>query len=389
MNTNIKTAIVAVVCVTVFVGALFVGNALRMGKVSEVATFETPVATTTAITASVLAEISTKAPTSLSLPQNLTKDLLNTDNYRYDLVQTDKGVNVVPAHWIPDIQTLARLDQWYYADKNTVYSTNGQTKFLDRMTYADRATFTVLASDSFSQWAKDKNYVYDFGNVVMEADPASFNTIGNSRYVKDKTHVFFGMGGEYSGLYSVVKGADPVTFSAVDNPADYSYDAQDEQHKYYKGEILLPPTPDVAVGKIVPNKITADPRFSTDGQRVYVYGDMIIGADPATFTPLPYQDDQGYVFSKDEAHVYFSSADSNSYLLDPTSIISGADPATFIVLGSGYAKDHIHAYFYDNVVPQSDPGTFALCEDINKGAGYFVCDAHDKNRKYQYGKVVQ
>lgn len=170
-----------------------------------------------------------------NVSQDLINGLMATTSYKYELVYTSgSGLAVNDANWVPDIHSFVRLDSWYYEDNNYVYSTNPQTGLVDRMTYADRATFTVLSPNATTtKWAKDKRYVYDYGQPVTEADPNTFEIINGSAYAKDATHVFYSSSSEYFGIYNIVKGADPTTFVSVPNRTDY--DAQDKDHEYWSG----------------------------------------------------------------------------------------------------------------------------------------------------------
>lgn len=40
--------------------------------------------------------------------------------------------------------------------------------------------------------AKDKNHVYFFGEIIPDADPATFKAIGHSAYYRDKSHIWCG-----------------------------------------------------------------------------------------------------------------------------------------------------------------------------------------------------
>jgi hypothetical protein len=70
-----------------------------------------------------------------------------------------------------------------------------------------------------------------------------------------------------------------------------------------------------------------------DGHQVYdFHGEVIPGADPKTFTPLPLK---GIIaFARDGVHVYDAHG----------AVIPGADPKTFLPTGGLTARDAHHTY---------------------------------------------
>lgn len=153
-----------------------------------------------------------------------------------------------------------------------------------KMPDADVNTFQVFGSHQISDgFAKDKNHVYRDGDILSNADPATFNAFdtligtawsdknnfvaadvvetekgfpirldrtsfsavygylnfGLTSYTKDKNYVYTGslVGNQGKWYMTVIAGADPTTFQAVNDPT-YKIDAQDKNHKYLGGQIV-------------------------------------------------------------------------------------------------------------------------------------------------------
>lgn len=180
--------------------------------------------------------------------------------------------------------------------------------------------------------------VYYRGQVIVDADAKTFETIGEfvyslapakdyyayyekgvlvsqsgSNFFKEYGNHFFKRGVEVYGIYNSemdiiigpIKGADPATFESINE--FYSKDAED----------------------------------------VFYYESKIEGADPSTFeiVELPY--------TKDKNHIYRNGV-----------IVLGASPENFSVVKSElkytyYGKDSVGVY-YENKLQDADPNTFYI-----------------------------
>lgn len=240
---------------------------------------------------------------------------------------------------------------------------------------ADPKTFQSLSDHQNDEnpgerWAKDKNFVYYAGEDVIfkGADPATFKPV-NDQWAVDATQVWFnyqftqkpveGMSPEdftilddyhaksKSGVYGTtmdkglsllpgilpeilrglrsgeafkIEGADPATFNllgdgwAMDKTAVYFED------KRHEGTVHQPGAFKVFYGK----------KYATDGQSVWYKGELVQGADSATFKVLWRDTD----FSVDAGRAYYMGLP-----------ISGALPKTFRPLQNGYSEDG-HGYFF-------------------------------------------
>jgi len=167
---------------------------------------------------------------------------------------------------------------------------------------ADLNTIKDLGED----YATDKNFVYYVGEIINEADPATFRILETEShnpndpsdypsYTADKNNVY--------KSYTKIIGADVKTFKYLSN-----FYSLDTDNVYYNTEQLLGADP---LSFEVIGCWARD--YAKDNSNVYQRGIKIIGADPKTFKPIGC----GY-YSKDKNSVYFRE-----------SKVAGADPDTF------------------------------------------------------------
>jgi hypothetical protein len=80
-----------------------------------------------------------------------------------------------------------------------------------------------------------------------------------------------------------------------------------------------------------------------------------------------------WCYSKDDKHVYRDDGIVHIQLVDgqavdpnpPTfKIIKGADPQTFEILETIWARDDSHVYHFGSMLRQADPKTFAVLNHI-------------------------
>jgi hypothetical protein len=146
-------------------------------------------------------------------------------------------------------------DYAYSADGKVYYVSNGGWKTeIPGADYASFKTFPPIFGGVYN--AKDKNHVYDGGEILAWADPATFE-IPSKSIMKDKNHVFVGA--------TEITGADPATIQEL----DMTY-FKDKNHAYYV---------DTARGSV---------------------SQIIPGADVATFTVGTYN--SGYASDKNATY---------------------------------------------------------------------------------------
>jgi len=133
---------------------------------------------------------------------------------------------------------------------------------------ADAATFTVLRQD----YAKDKARVYYEGSPIA-ADAATFELLDNG-FARDTNTGFY--------LTEPIAGSDGKTFTVIDN--EWSKDAG----RVFWSDMDLSLSPPAVVSRMAEG---ADPRtfqaleegYGRDGSHVWFHGQVVQGADPASF----------------------------------------------------------------------------------------------------------
>uniref|UniRef100_UPI003BF981E4 DKNYY domain-containing protein n=1 Tax=Candidatus Amarolinea aalborgensis TaxID=2249329 RepID=UPI003BF981E4 len=184
-----------------------------------------------------------------------------------------------------------------YRDAKLILEADGKTfEILDKKDYArdsrhvfyqgsllpgsDSATFR-WRSPSFYAW--DANQVYCNGRIIRNAQPGSFEPLGNL-FARDKHRVYL------SDL--TVQGADPATFEIV--KGNIGRDRQD----YYVSEKPLH-VRDIKTFKMLKDDVSWNDIWAADKWNYYVGTDASPIADAGTFQVMEY----GY--AKDAKHAYY------------------------------------------------------------------------------------
>lgn len=153
--------------------------------------------------------------------------------------------------------------------------------------------------------------------------------IGNSNYRKDENHVYYNT--------DEIPNSDPITFEIIDET------------------------------------------FAKDKNQVYSKGEIIPEADPATFIPTP--------TPHDAKNIYIETACGGSgySLVFCYKKIEGADMETFEPLFSTpffvFSRDAYHVFYYNKMILEADPETFA----VHKGGKYGYTYWYDKNYIFVMG----
>ena len=151
--------------------------------------------------------------------------------------------------------------------------------------YYEGAAFAVKDLESFQliadNFAKDKFSGYYIRRPIPESDGPTFSAI-TSNYSKDATHVFysglnFATEPRASDVISVIlPGAQPGTFT----PLESGY-ARDGSRAYYNERLLESGASSFRV-------LAYD--YAVSPSHVYYRGDVVRGADAATFETVPIVD---------------------------------------------------------------------------------------------------
>jgi hypothetical protein len=211
----------------------------------------------------------------------------------------------------------------YYVRGDTVYYLDAFPGKAFEIEQADAKTFTILNTT----YAKDANAVYLDGVPLTEADPASFDLLEVPDFSRDAGHVF---------MRDHMLTTDPDHFVFLNGDGGLT---KDSAHVYWSDGSVLSDDPEHF-------KILSDADhllYASDSSTVYVNGNPIKDADPATFGVL-----RG-AYAKDGTRTYYFNE-----------IVGDADAATFQVLDGPYARDGAHAYWMGKVVPGADPAGFVV-----------------------------
>ena len=206
-----------------------------------------------------------------------------------------------------DSKTFEVFDYWenYFRDKNNVYYENELYKMgLKKIEGADRNSFEILNSE----FSKDKNNVYYYGNKMKGISPDGFEIIGNEfvfknhedlvSIIKDKNNVYYLKGKAGSEKYEIISlNFDGTSFKYSN--ADYSYKSKSEGYFQDKNGVYY-----FDISKL--DNLTPDNVFF-----------KIEGADTSSFVQLMF----GY--AKDKNKVYsgnqeIKSANSESFKIIET-----------------------------------------------------------------------
>jgi hypothetical protein len=176
------------------------------------------------------------------------------------------------------------------------------------------------------------------------ADAASFHALDRT-FAKDRSTVYV------DGR--VLPGADAASFVLLDRP-DF---ARDRDHVYQRDHVL---SDDPGHFELLGGNL------SKDSTAVYWSDGSVLSDDPAHFGIV--SDTDHYLFTRDGRTVHVNGVP-----------IAGADPATFRVLGGGYAQDDGGVFYFTDRIPDTDPASFQVLE------GSF---ARDARQAYWMGKPL-
>ena len=228
-----------------------------------------------------------------------------------DHFATAAGVAYYRGGVIPgsDAATFRALNDWLAKDAKHVYYCDTYRKDTEYWLVkrgmavpidgADAATFLALAS----RYSRDTARIYWEGQPIAIKDPATFEVLISS-YARDRITGYY--------LQVPVEGSDGATFAAVSD-----FYAKDATHVWYSG---APDSSGKYMG-VITNTVLKD-------------------ASPTSFTNIDIW------YGKDASHVYHKAA-----------LLTGVDPASFVVTGS-YAKDATHVFYDGHAVKDVDAASF-------------------------------
>lgn len=211
----------------------------------------------------------------------------------------------------------------------------------------DLATFEFpLPKGTDADYARDKQFVYWRGHKVEGVDPKTFEIL-DSGYARDARNVYRNdtLICDDAGHFEMVSG------NFVKN-----------SHTVYR---LYPATTPISNDPANFREISAQDGYSfcADLTHVYVNGNAIPGADPATFRILL----GGYTRDAEQSF-YFDKPMPEGTKIESLELLTGA-----------YAKDADRVYHLGHVMDGADPATFVVTDDKFQRA-------KDASQEYEQGK---
>jgi hypothetical protein len=274
---------------------------------------------------------------------------------------------------------------------------------------ADAESFIIL---NYSKYAKDKNFVYYCGHLVVGANSETFVAISNESG-KDKNNVYFNaqifdkvsnadsfkriLGSYYEDDKHIfyneeILDCDYSSFKALDNEFaidnNYMYFRSHRKEKIEDAKSLKYIGDFICIDKYnyyrfgeTKGKICNYNTFericfdvSKDSCFVYLDGKKINGINPKNFRRIP----GNQIYFVNDLFVYTEIAGDDTIVIVPN-----ANPKYFKeILNSNYCKDNDQV-FYQGIEISRDVQNFKIIDEITDPPFY---DAYDKTYKYINGK---
>ncbi len=285
-----------------------------------------------------------------------------------------------------NLATFVSLGNYYAKDSHAVY------QYGQPIAGANPNNFIVPTSTASSDTSVARNsteWTYTYADMPSDADidPSTFQPL-SAMYAKDAQHVYFVEQNINPMIVTPIAEADPKTFQVLGGDPfggdevgllAGSYNgimAKDSQHVYYEGKIVVGADPSTFVW--------INPIYGKDATHVYMVGPvhedttmLPISSDVANF----WGDPDGY-FAEDSNNIYFEGTP-----------ITGVDKATFVIQRTYpyfYGIDSKNVYYIggdqSSIISGADPTSFVVIDDSNDGLKY---EGMDKNNFYYDAKVVK
>ena len=242
--------------------------------------------------------------------------------------------------WLYPIYLIPLLRLWFILSKKL-----GRTSLFNYCPLIPVAIFLlflVFASSSFAE-SKPEGY-----------DPSTYKRL-NKTYTLDVNHVYY----RFNVSYKILEEADPSTFKVLSD--DY---AADMHHVWFNGNMIEGAEPATFV---VPNSKLAD-ALAHDAHDYYMQDLPLHVANMGSFRQI----DSNWAL--DSLQVYYIGSFGDGY----DRAVSVGDYRTFKVLNKYYAADSKCVYYKNNIVEGADPASFAVL----KGEYHY---GQDKHRVYYQG----
>lgn len=226
-----------------------------------------------------------------------------------------------------DSKTFELFDHWenYFRDKTNVYYENELYKMgLKKIAGADRNSFEILNSE----FSKDKNNVYYYGNKMKGISPDGLEFVGNEfvfenredfiSFLKDKNNVYYLKGKIGKEKYEIIPlNFDSKTFKYSNNGfyelinSNYTSYFQDKNGVYYFNR-LTKLTPNNILSKVenadIPSFIQYMAGYAKDKNKVYCGTKEVKGADVESFAAFTI-DGEDIIKDKNKIYKYTDSCE--------------------------------------------------------------------------------
>ena len=226
-----------------------------------------------------------------------------------------------------DSKTFETFEYWpvYFRDKNNVYYENELYKMsLKKIEGVDRNSFEILNSE----FSKDKNNVYYYGNKMKGISPDGFEFVGNKfvfknhedfiSFLKDKNNVYYLKGKIGKEKYEIV----PLNFDSKSfkysnkgfyelTNLNYTGYFEDKNGVYYFNG-LAKLTPNNILSKVenadIPSFVQYMAGYAKDKNKVYCGTKEVKGADVESFAAFTI-DGEDIIKDKNKIYKYTDSCE--------------------------------------------------------------------------------
>ena len=226
-----------------------------------------------------------------------------------------------------DSKTFELFDHWenYFRDKTNVYYENELYKMgLKKIEGADRNSFKILNSE----FSKDKNNVYYYGNKMKGISPDGLEFVGNKfifenredfiSFLKDKNNIYYLKGKIGKEKYEIIPlNFDSKTFKYSNNGfyeltnLNYTGYFQDKNGVYYFNG-LAKLTPNNILSKVenadIPSFVQYMAGYAKDKNKVYCGTKEVKGADVESFAAFTI-DGEDIIKDKNKIYKYTDSCE--------------------------------------------------------------------------------
>ena len=239
--------------------------------------------------------------------------------------------------WLYPIYLIPLIWLWFKLSKKL-----GRTWLFNLCPFIPVAVFFLFLEVASSSFAESKPEGYD---------PSTYKRL-NESYALDVNHAYY----RFNCSYKILEGADPSTFKILSD--DY---AADMHHVWFNGNMIEGAEPATFVAP--DGDISAIADAIAHDAHDYYRGDLPLHvANMGSFRQI----DSNWAL--DSLQVYYLGIVDNEY----NRAVSAGDYRTFRVLNEFYAVDSKCVYYVNNIVEGADPASFAVL----KGEDLYGQDKH-------------